>query len=100
MGIEHYIEVRDTALLHVAALLDPGVQNERILGFAAPFTWRKILGIMRKERPDAKLPEDYPAEGEDIMKVANARGEALLRSLGQPGYASLETAIKENLKGI
>ncbi|KAH0559592.1 hypothetical protein GP486_003895 [Trichoglossum hirsutum] len=97
---QHYVDVKDTALLHVAALVDPEVRNERILAFAAPFTWSKILGILREARPDAKIPDDDPAEGRDITNVSNTRGEALLRSLGQPGWTSLESAIKDNLKGI
>ncbi|KAH6876798.1 hypothetical protein B0T10DRAFT_532511 [Thelonectria olida] len=34
---EYYVHVQDCARLHVAALLDPSIQNERIFAFAHPF---------------------------------------------------------------
>ena len=93
------MNVRDAALIHVAALLDPEVRNERILAYAAPFTWNEILAIMRRARPDqSAIPEDIPNEGKDLSKVANARGEELLRAFGRPGWTSLEDTIKENVR--
>ncbi|KAI9761179.1 MAG: hypothetical protein M1840_002011 [Geoglossum simile] len=98
---QYYVNVKDAALLHVAALLDPEVRNERIIAFAAPWAWNEILSIMRRARPDQRtIPEDIPDEGKDLSKVANARGEELLRGFGLPGWTSLEDTIKENIKHV
>lgn len=37
---EWYVDVQDCARLHVACLINPGVQNERIFAFAAPFAFQ------------------------------------------------------------
>lgn len=34
---EWFVDVQDTARLHVAALVNPNIQNERILALAEPF---------------------------------------------------------------
>ena len=42
LELEWYIDVQDTARLHVAAVINPDVQNERIFGFADPFNWKYV----------------------------------------------------------
>lgn len=38
--IEWFIDVQDSARLHVAALANPDFENERIIGYAEHFTWK------------------------------------------------------------
>ncbi|OQU99116.1 hypothetical protein CLAIMM_04798 [Cladophialophora immunda] len=42
-----YINVRDDARVHVAALLDPTVQSQRLFPFAAPFNWTDMIDLLR-----------------------------------------------------
>ena len=51
------INVTNDARIHLAALMDGLVKKERILAFDTPFNWNDIVDIIRKIRPDAKLPE-------------------------------------------
>ncbi|KAH8432832.1 uncharacterized protein LDX57_010461 [Aspergillus melleus] len=98
-----YINVEDTARLHVVALLNPDVKGERIFAFAAPFTWIEIIGILRKLRPDNTLiPDAREDEGEDISDVVLApRAEQLLRDFfDRPGWVGLEQSIEEGLEGM
>ncbi|KAI9767825.1 MAG: hypothetical protein M1839_004339 [Geoglossum umbratile] len=96
---QYFVNVEDAALLHMSALLDPEVQNERIIAWAAAWVWNDIFAIMRQVRPDkSTIFEDIPNEGRDLSKVANTRGEKLLRSLGRPGWASLEDSVKATIK--
>lgn len=37
---EWFIDVQDDARLHVAAITNGDVSNERIFGFAEPFNWK------------------------------------------------------------
>ena len=93
------MDVKDVALLHTAALTNSQIQNERIIAFAAPFAWNDILAILRRARPDqSTIPEDIPNEGKCLTKVANTRGEGILRALGRSGWTGLEEAIMENIK--
>ncbi len=94
------VNVKDTARIHVAALLDPDVENERILAFAYPYNFNDILAIMRKLKPDKELPADIENAPRDLSKLDNSRGAALLKAFGRPGFTGLEESIKENIAGL
>ena len=72
---EWFVNVRDTALLHVAALNQLGVENERIFAFVQPFNWNNVLAILRELRPDHKWPEDIKGLGRGLSRVSTEREE-------------------------
>lgn len=86
--------------MHVAALLDTKVKNERIFGFAAPFTWNGILAILSSLYPGKTFPEDLPVSEVSKMSVPNERGEQLLKEVFGKGWVSLEDTVKENVAGL
>ncbi|KAH7136333.1 hypothetical protein EDB81DRAFT_844390 [Dactylonectria macrodidyma] len=78
---QHYrmvVDVQDTARLHVGALTDPAISNERIISYATHFTWNDVLDHL----------------------LCNDSGTALLKALGRPGWTSLEDSLKLNLRGL
>ena len=91
------VDVKDTARLHVSALLDPDVQNERILAFAHPYNWNDILAALRRLFPDRRFPEDIPDLPRDLSTLDKTRSEDLLRRLGKDGYTSLEDSVRESV---
>ncbi|KAL8703393.1 MAG: hypothetical protein Q9201_003422 [Fulgogasparrea decipioides] len=91
------VNVQDTARLHVAALIDPDVENQRILAFAHPFNFNDILRIMRELYPSKEFPGDIRGLGRDLTKVDNRPGAELLKKFGRPGWTSLEETIKDNV---
>ena len=90
------INVKDTARLHVSALADPRVENERILAFAEPFNWNDILAHLRRLYPERKFPEDITDAPRDLSTLDNSRGAHLLQAYGRDGWTSLEESVKEN----
>ena len=94
------VNVKDTARLHVAALLDPDVQNERILAFAYPFNWNDILAVLRKIYPDKKFLKDIENAPRDLSRLDNSRGASLLKAFGRPGFTGLEETVRENTAGL
>lgn len=92
-AIEYFVDVRDTGRLHVIALTNPEVCNERLFAFAGPYNWNIILSIFRQMYPEKDFPENVPGLGKDISHYPNDRTEALLRSYGRPGWTSLEQSI-------
>ena len=94
------VNVKDTARLHVAALIDPEVQNERILAYAHPYNWNAVLACLRELYPAKKFPEDIANEPEDLSRVDNSRGAYLLRKFGRPGFTGMKESIAENTKGL
>lgn len=94
------VNVKDTARLQVSALIDPDVENERILAFAYPYNWNDILACLRKLYPDKTFSEDIPNAPRDLSTLDNSRGAELLRAHGRDGWTSLEESIKENTAGL
>jgi hypothetical protein len=101
MGMaEHYIDVRDTARLHLGALIHPDVSGERIFGFAEPYNWNSVLAIFRKMYPNKTLPEDLPNLGWDKTHPPTERTVWLLQQMGTDGFKSIEQSLREEFGGI
>ncbi|KAK4694394.1 hypothetical protein P7C71_g3180, partial [Lecanoromycetidae sp. Uapishka_2] len=94
------VNVKDTARLHVAALIDPGIENERILAFCSPFNWNDVLACLGRLYPQKTFPDDIEDEPRDLSKLNNSRGADLLKSFGRPGWTSLEESVRDNTAGL
>lgn len=106
-GIEHlppqyFVDVQDVGRLHVSALIDEDVKNERLFAFAEPFNNNTLLRTFRKIRPDAKVLDDFHDDNiNDLSKVANERAAELLRrNFRRPGFTSLEESLTNNIRGL
>ena len=99
---EHCVDVRDTARLHVAALIDPDVQGERLFAMARPFTWKQIAETLKKIRPEYSLPADIPDIGEDLSIVTGKEraAEVLRKNFDVPGFSSLEEMLAANIQHL
>jgi nucleoside-diphosphate-sugar epimerase len=93
---QYFIDVRDAAKLHVAALLDPETSSERLWGFAEPYNWNTVLAAFRKIWPEKKFLEDL--EGLGWMEIVPPTESALrvLRNVyGQEGWIGLEKTLRD-----
>ncbi|KAF7957342.1 hypothetical protein EAE96_002928 [Botrytis aclada] len=99
---QYYIDVQDTGRLHVSALIDEDVKNERLFAYAKPFNNNTLLRAFRKIRPDAKIMDDFHDDSiNDLSKVANQRAEELLkRDFGRDGFTSLEESLTNNIQDL
>lgn len=99
---QHFIDVRDNARLHVAALLDSSVQNERVFAFAHEFNWTDVLSILHKLRPTYQLPDPIKDEGRDYTEIVQkARSLELLRSFfGQTEWTGIEESLAAGIEDI
>ncbi|KAL5338927.1 hypothetical protein BJX70DRAFT_408387 [Aspergillus crustosus] len=96
---QYYIDVRDTARLHMAALLMPTLTDSRIFGFAGVYTINRLLGVLRKLYPNKEFSQDIPDEAVNLMVAPPAaEAEDLLKSMGRKGWVELEDTVRENLK--
>jgi nucleoside-diphosphate-sugar epimerase len=53
-----FVDVRDDAKLHVAALVDPACNGQRIFAYAEPYNWNDVLAIFRKLKPSKSFLAD------------------------------------------
>jgi nucleoside-diphosphate-sugar epimerase len=99
--IAFYADVKDVALLHVAAALDPDVKNARLQAWGHSANWNEILAILRELRPNKKFVDDYPDPHHLRVSIDQAESVALLNKWrqrrGKGGWTSLEDSIFENI---
>jgi nucleoside-diphosphate-sugar epimerase len=91
-----YVDVADDARLHVAALIDPSCNGQRIFAFAHPFNWSDVLDALRKVYPNKQFMDNIEGEGRDLSEVPNQDAEELLRKHYGKGWTSLEETLKDN----
>ncbi|KAI1116065.1 aldehyde reductase [Nemania sp. NC0429] len=97
---QYFVDVEDDALLHVAAVIHPGVESERIFAFAEPENGDLLLAILRKLYPGRKFPANFQSDKDLSNIVPIKRAEALLREMGKDGWTSLEESIRRNTEDL
>jgi nucleoside-diphosphate-sugar epimerase len=94
-GASFYVDSEDTANLHIAALTQEDVKNERLLGFAGPFNFNSWVEVFRQLDPSKPWPTDDPAQGHDLTKVNGTRELELLNRFGKTGWTSFYDSVKK-----
>jgi len=94
-----FVDVRDDAKLHVAALIDPACNGQRIFAYAEPYTWNDVLAVFRKLEPGKSFLTDRET-GRDLSEVPNAEAEELLKKHYGHGWTSFEESIRQNLRFV
>jgi hypothetical protein len=80
--------VQDVARLHVAGLIDPTTNRERIFAFAAPYSINEFFDIF------ARFVPGYQARD----ALAGLEAETLLKKLGRVGFAGLEETVIDSVQ--
>ncbi|KAK1751953.1 NAD(P)-binding protein [Echria macrotheca] len=95
------IDVKDAASLHVAAVLDPNVKNERIQAWGRHCDWNAILAVTRRLYPEHEFMEDLPGMARLDIQVDCSSALALLEKwAGQETWRTLEETVKDNVDGV
>jgi nucleoside-diphosphate-sugar epimerase len=94
-GASFYINSEDSANLHIAALTQEDVKNERLLGFAGDFNFNSWLEVFRTLDPSKPWPADDPKQGRDLTTVDSKRELELLRRFGSTGWTSFHDSVKK-----
>lgn len=97
MPAHHFVDVEDSALLHIAALTQVDVQNERLFAIGGMFSWNAILDVFRKLHPERKFLDDV-VETPDLARHDPAlitRAEELLGRLEKTGFTNLEDTLRK-----
>jgi len=94
---QYFVDTVDCARLHVAALIHPDAEGERLLGYAEPWNWNDMLAMFRRWFPDKQFPKDMQL-GRDISTVENGKSLELLKDVyGQERWTTLEESVKANV---
>lgn len=93
---QYEIDAKDVGMLHVAALLHPDVDGERIFGFAFPKNLTTIIQYLRELYPDKTFPDPPAGDKEYLGKVeGQARAEELLKWVKGSGWTGFKESLKE-----
>jgi len=98
-----YIDAKDVARIHLAALTEPDVQNEELWAIGGQFTLNQILDIWREAYPNrSTISKDYEEALDEPcqLKIDTSRELELLKRQGRPGWVSLKDTILEGVKGL
>jgi nucleoside-diphosphate-sugar epimerase len=93
----HFVNVDDCAKLHVAALLKGDLKESRLFACAAPYSWNRILRILRQVHPDRAIMDDLEDSGEDQTCWPSEDAERLLFERYNHGWTSLEATVRQSL---
>ncbi|KAK2685732.1 hypothetical protein QWA68_015287 [Fusarium oxysporum] len=98
---QYFVDVQDTAKLHVAGTILSDVQGERIFAWAEPWNFDTILAILRRQNPDKAFIEDFQSS-RDLADVGKPRSRSvqLLEALGKSAFTSLEDSIRLNTQDL
>ncbi|PIB00776.1 Aldehyde reductase 2 [Cercospora beticola] len=89
-----HVDVEDTAIVHVAALLDDSVRGERILTLGEPFTYQRAIETLRRIDPSkTDYAEPLPGDQENRVVADTSRAVELLKKNGRDGVTSLEQSL-------
>ena len=96
---QYNVDVRDVARVHVAALLEHDVKNERLFAFAEPYNYSRVVDILKKLDPSRQqYPLPVENEGHDLSTVDNARAVELLKRSGRAGFIGLEESLRAQFR--
>ncbi|RFU81157.1 aldehyde reductase 2 [Trichoderma arundinaceum] len=94
-----FVDNRDVAVIHIAALLDPSIENARLPAWGTEFYWNDILAILRKQSPERELPADLDVPRIPRMTADTTQARKALKEWGgQDDFISLEKGVMDTLR--
>ncbi|KPI43391.1 Aldehyde 2 [Cyphellophora attinorum] len=94
----YYADVKDIALIHVAAVLDPEIKNARLQSWGLSTHWNDILALLREFRPERKFVDDYPERTEIRVSVDQSDALAILKKWGgQSEWTPLRDSVQVSI---
>ncbi|MCJ1447778.1 MAG: hypothetical protein MMC23_008289 [Stictis urceolatum] len=94
-GATYICHVEDVALLHIAALTQEDVKNQRLLGFAHSINYNSWLDIFRQLDSSKSWPSDDPNQQHDLSKIDGTTELDLLKRFGQIGWTSFYDSVRK-----
>ncbi len=90
--LDSFVDVRDDAWIHVQALLNENIQNERLFAAFEPFNWDNVLDIFRKAFLHRKFVDNFhPVK--DLTVWDNKKTLLLFEQAGRKTIPQAQSAI-------
>lgn len=95
-----FVDVRDTASIHVAALLEKQLDGQRLWAAAHKFTVDDILAAWREAFPERKILPDFKFEGQPDINIDDEQSTALLKAFKGEDWFSLKETVVANVQSV
>ncbi|KAL6701642.1 putative NAD dependent epimerase/dehydratase [Trichoderma pleuroticola] len=96
MPATYAVDVKDTALLHVAAALDPKTKGERIQAWGNTVNWDDFLAILRNLYPKEEWVDDFTGKVKLSITTDQTPALALLKKWGnQEGWTTPHDSVAQ-----
>ena len=94
-----FVDVRDCATIHVAALIDAGITNQRLWAAGQPPVHvNEILKIWRAEFPNHPVPADFDTPTQPMQHLDREASTNLLRKHAGRDWQPFRTSLIDNVK--
>jgi nucleoside-diphosphate-sugar epimerase len=95
-----FVDVRDTADVHLAALTESHLDGQRLWAAPNKFTIDDILAAWREAFPDRKILPDFKFEGQPDINIDDEQSTALLKAFKGADWYSLKETVVDNVKSV
>ena len=96
-----HIDVKDSALLHVAAVLDPECRGARLQAWGEYCNMNDILAVLRKLYSNRTFMDNFSNQTKLEVTFDGKQQLALLKKWGgQDGWTTLEQSVAEEAEGV
>ena len=96
----HLVDVRDVAVMHVAALTESKLDGQRLWAAPHKFTIDKILAVWRGAFPDKKFPADFANPNQPDVNIDDEASTALLTAFKGTSWTPFEETILANVHDV
>ena len=94
----NFVDVQDSAVLHVAALILSDVRHQRIFAVCTPWNVSSVAQLLKGLFPNRPGADENEIEdvGVDLTNFREAtRAEQLLVRMGKKGWTDIETSVEK-----
>ncbi|KAL8397358.1 hypothetical protein RB594_004176 [Gaeumannomyces avenae] len=96
-----HVNVKDVAVVHYAAVVDPDVKGQRIITSVEKYNWNTVLDSLRRSYPDRKFRDDIPDVGGLPNETIDADpGLSLLKKWAGRGWIPMDQSIRETVESV
>ncbi len=102
-GADWYVDAADVALLHIAAIFDPEIENDRLQAWGCHRDWNDAIAVLRNlgpGNPDVTLPFFIGHDGVQRGRLYTrfARVSDILKRWNGAGWKPFESTIAESVE--
>lgn len=95
-----FVDVRDVAAVHVAALLETNLDGQRLWAAPHKFTANEILVVWREAFPERNIVPDFKFEKQPDINIDDEQSTALVKAFKGRDWYSFRETVLDNVQSV